>query len=127
MANYSTVKSKRISVPTCTTILERINNDSFGGQFIIQSESTGSITLTHSTKTYYSWTFWIDGQTMQWKTQSNQELFWYSETFAAKMLREINPRLRIRNEGISESIKLDFDIQYPTMQDWIKGWLSPFK
>lgn len=121
MANYSTVKSKRINVPACLAELQRINEESFAGQFKIQSESSGSVTLTDSIKSY-SFTFWIDGNTIQWKTQSNQELFWYSETFAAKMLRVISPRAKIRNEGIAESIELNFDQQYPTMDSWLNSW-----
>lgn len=126
MANYSYITSKKLNLANCLQSLRVINKDVFEGKFAISSTES-SILLQHSDDKTLRIEFHLQDFTLKWKTYVRLEQSWFTETIAAKLIRTINPNLKIHNEGVEETITPTFDQEYPTLEDWLREFSIPIQ
>ena len=119
MANHAwAVFRKNINLEVLEGYLKTYNTERFGGCLKIERDET-SITVRspEGWKFYY----WVRSKrTIAWRHQHGDVDWWLSESLGHYMARNFQADCVIRDEGIDDKMTADFDLQYPTAEDWAR-------
>jgi hypothetical protein len=133
MANIASVRFRKpISTLRIKTIIQDINLSYFGNQLEIEFFENENIFEAFSVKiknyNSYGGTIWVkDNKFFEWKHHMDQLMWWVISTLTSRFICSVNPRVKIRDEGIDTSLDANFHILYPKPLDWILAlYRAPF-
>lgn len=122
MANKTWYTSRKdLDIFQITSILNDINKNKFKNTLEIENFDNG-------------WFIKIDDFPMGiWLSENKRRLEWYHQldffkhwlmmSITSILVRTLNSKAKIHDDGISETLKPNFDQQYPKLENWTKAMM----
>ena len=128
MANVCSVRlKKKICENRLKSILSELSEKRFLSQLMIEYEYESTKLVCFSIKVKENQDFggyiWInqEGKHFEWKHNYDSAAWWLISYVTSYLFNQINPRIKIKDDGIDTKLNCDFHIKYPKPLDWIRS------